>query len=392
MPSFQAKVLGRNGTQVINVEAKDLKQAQNRASAQGKVLSIKKKRRFSGRGMSYGDRQIFLSKLSAMLASSVGASDALRLLRGNFGGPVRRVAVQLENLVESGETLPDAFAMLEHKFIPEATAAMIQAGSHSGATHEALKGAMDFERTMERVRKESGKGLMNAVMGFLIAAGFILGTVFGFLPKVMNSDLMKMGGGANDHMMDWTIQAADVVGYIMLAIGVVFIALVVMGTVGRKVAPVAVDRLILKIPFYKDMILAKNNFVAFYGLSLLVKTGVSMEGSLGLMAQTTKPGALRDDFLKSADAVRKGRPWHQQMRSLEDTDRAALGASLDRSQVSQAMEAISIQYQDIYAQRMASFVPVMQGISALFLMLSGLIMFGVTILPMLKMSTSILGN
>lgn len=391
MANFEVKVVGRNGTQKVQIEAKSKSDATIKASEYGRVVSVTKKSS-SGfkRGMSYSDRQIFLSRLSAMLASGVGASDALRLLKTTFRGAIRRVSTQLERSIEQGKTLPSAFGTLDKKIMPQATAAMIQAGSYSGATHEALRGAMDFERTMERVRKESGKGIMQAVGGFLVAALFIVGTVFVFLPKVMNSDLMKMSG--DQHSLDWTINAAYGVGYFMGFIGFIFLIMVLLGTVGRKIAPVAVDRLILKIPFYKDLVLAKTNFIAFYGLSLLVGTGVSMENSLGLMAETTVPGATRDDFMKAQEAVRKGQPWHNAMKSLEATDRAALGASLDRVQVSQAMQAISVQYRDIYAQRMASFVPVMQGVSAIFLMLSGLVMFGVTIMPMLKMSSSVLGQ
>lgn len=390
MATYEARIIGgRGGVRSVDVEASNLKEASSQASRYGRVVSIKKKGGSAATKMGFADRQVFMSRLAAMLASGVGASDALKLLRTTFGGSVRKVSAQLERMVEQGDDLPHAISKLDRRIIPSATAAMIQAGSHSGATHEALKGAMNFERTMERVRKESGKGLKQAIGGFLVAGGFILGTVFGFLPKVMNSDMMKMGG-TNDNMMEWTINATYAVGYLMGLIGVIFLIMVLMSTVGRRIAPVTVDRIILKIPIYKDLVLAKNNFVAFHGLSLLVNTGVSMEAAFDLMADSTSPGALRQDFMNAKKAVQRGQPWTNAMRSLEATDRAALGASLDRSQIATSMNAISQQYQDIYAQRMASFVPVMQGISALFLMISGLIMFGVTIVPMLKMSTSIL--
>lgn len=391
MATYEARVIGRNGTKLHDVEAASAKEAFSQASRFGRVASVKKRRGSKAGKMSYADRQIFMSRLSAMLSSGVGASEALKLLRITFGGSVKKVSAQLERMIEQGEDLPNAIGKLDKKIIPRATAAMIQAGSHSGATHEALKGAMDFERTMDKVRKESGRGIWSAIGGFLVAGAFIIGTVFGFLPKVMNSDLMK-SSGANGSSMDWTIAAAYGVGYAMGAIGVIFLIMILMSTIGRKIAPVVVDKLILKIPIYKDLVLAKNNFIAFHGLSLLVNTGVSMESAFDLMASTTPPGALQNDFVNSQKAVQRGQPWTNTMKSLEATDRAALGASLDRSQIANSMKAISQQYQDIYAQRMASFVPIMQGVSALFLMLSGLIMFGVTIMPMLKMSTAILGH
>lgn len=387
---YKAVVKTPKGNITEWVEAPNESIARQRLRGKGVVLFLKKKgkgRKLSG-GMSYGKRQVFLSRLAAMLGSGIGASEALHLIKVTFKGVVSDTAGALLDRLEVNSSLPEAMRYLGPKIMPQTTVAMIEAGSHAGDSSVALRDAMEFERTMHTVKKESGKGIWNAVFSFIIALVFILGTVFGFLPYMMESQLMQMMDDTS--LLEATETFSYVVGYVMGALFAVFLALMLLGTVGRKIMPEKVDRLILKIPMYSDLILARTNFIAFYGLSLMVKTGVSMEAALGLLSETTPPGALRNDFIKAQRAVKRGQPWANEIRTLEATDRAALGAAQDRSQIANAMSNISIQYRDIYAERMAAFVPVLQGIAAVSLLLSGLIMFGLTILPMMQMVNTIL--
>nr|WP_298058749.1 type II secretion system F family protein [uncultured Halomonas sp.] len=390
---YKARVQTRKGVKAFELEAPNETIARKRASRDGRLINIKKKGRSRtlSNTMSVNDRQVFLGRLAAMLGSGIGAGEALSLLKITFKGTIQRASNRLLDRMELGDTLPMAIQHLGPKMIPPTTAAMIQAGSHTGATHEALRGALEFERTMNEVKRNSGKGIWYAMLSFMFAIVFMLGTIFGFLPYILDSPMMAAAGNDSGGILGPSIQFSYATGYVMGALFAVFMVFILMGTVGRKIAPTAMDRLILKIPIYKDVVLAKTNFIAFYALSLLVKNGVSMEEALTLMAENTERGALKTDFTKACSAVRRGQQWHVEFSALDPTDRAALGASLDREQISNAMNEISIQYRQLYAARMSSLVPVLQGISALFLMLAGLLMFAVTILPMLEMSTAILG-
>lgn len=387
---YKAIVKTPKGNKSAWIEAPNEAIARQRLRGQGVVLLLKKKgkgRKLSG-GMSYGKRQIFLSRLAAMLGSGIGASEALNLMKVTFKGVVSDTSSALLDRLEVNSSLPEAMRYLGPKIMPRTTVAMIEAGSHAGDSSVALRDAMEFERTMHIVKKESGKGIWQAIFSFIIALIFILGTVFGFLPYMMESQLMQMMDDKS--MMEATETFSYAVGYVMGGVFLIFVALALLGTIGRKIMPERVDRIILKIPYYSDLVLARTNFIAFYGLSLMVKTGVSMEASFRLLSETTPPGALKNDFVKAERAVKRGQPWANEIRTLEATDRAALGAAQDRKQIANAMSNISTQYRDIYGERMAAFVPVIQGISAVCLLLSGLIMFGLTILPMMQMVNTLL--
>lgn len=388
MARYATRLLTRQGVRVEEVEAATARDAELRAGRRGTVVSVKRVRSIRMSGLKYGDRQILLSKLSAMLASRVGASQALTLLRDTFTGRIKHVAHDLLMRVEAGASVPEAIAAQGPRDFPSTVAAMIEAGANSGATPQALRDAVDFERNLHDIRRTSSRGIWGALASFLVGIVFVVGTVFLMVPKIMASPLITMAGGGESFSR--SIYFAHLIGYGTLVLLIAAILLGLLGTVGRKIAPMFADAVILRIPLYKDIVLARGYFVAFYGLGLLVKAGVRMERALELMADSTPPGALCADFRRARDAVKNGRPWAAVMRTLQPTDRASLGASLDRVQVSEAMEAISIANRDLYAQRVATLAPVLQVMAALGLIVSGFLMFGLTILPVMQMSTKIL--
>lgn len=388
MARYAIRVHTRSGVKQLEIEARDARDAEVRAAVKGTVIGVKRLRVARVSALSYNDRQVLLSRLSAMLASRVSATEALGLLRDTFHGRVRHVAHELLLKVEAGMSVPEAIVDLGGRDFPETTTAMIQAGANSGATAQALRDAMEFEQRLRQIRKESSKGIWSALMAFMTAIAFVLVTVFVMVPKIMGSALMKMTGGAEN--FGASLQFAYAVGYAMLGVMVLMVSMFALATLGRALVPRFADGIILRVPVYKDLVLSKAHYIAFYGLSLLVKSGVRMEHAFELLARATGAGALREDFKRARDAVKAGQPWAKAMITLQPTDRAALSASLDRSQVGEAMDAIALSYRDLYAQRVAAVTPALQALAAVGLVLSGLIMFGLTMLPILQMSTRML--
>lgn len=394
MAQYIARIHGPGGAKEIDLEASSPQEAMVKAARNGRVLSVRERKNFRSGGLNFFERQTFLGRLAAMLGSGVGAGEALRLIRDTFSGRIKRVAHQLLLKIESGMDLAAAIESVGRPDFPENTSALIKAGSVGGSSYTAIREAMNFEREMSVTQKNATKGLMSALFTFLIAAGFNIGSVFYMMPQVMGSDLIKMSGGGKDNRgsvdIGWAVDLADYVGYLMIGIVILIVFLVLLGTVGKKIAPQLSDKLIMKIPVYKDLVLAQKNYIALYGMSLLVRTGVRMEQALDLTAKNTPRGSLRRDLEKACAAVREGKPWAERMSTLHETDRAALMASLDREQVSRALTVIADQYREIYANRIEMMVPAMQAVSGLFMMIAGVIMFGVTILPMMQSMQGIL--
>ena len=389
MATYEGKVKLRNNSVIaVKVQARNEKEAREHMARRGRVLTITKKITVQmGRGLSPADRQIFFARLSAMLSSRVGTSTALTLMRDTFGGKIQEVSARLISEVEDGKNLAEAMTSIGSPDFPEATIALVHAGSRSGETGKAIRDAATFERELLLVKKGAAKGLATGVFGFVLAGVLTMVSTLYIGPQIMDSPLIK---SANVNI-DWVNDIAYAIGYFMAFLMVVGLGFWLFASVGRRIMPQRADKLILKVPYYKDLVLSRNNFIVLYGLALLVQSGVRIEEALHLTAKGAPRGALKADLMAAEKEVREGRPWPKNMSTLHPTDKAALMSATDREQVAQTIDTLARQYRELYAQRLASFVPMLNVLAALFLTVSGGLLFGQTILPMLMASQNIVG-
>jgi general secretion pathway protein F len=207
----------------------------------------------------------------------------------------------------------------------------------------------------------------------------------------MSSDMIKSANTAENPIdIGWVTTAGNAMGImiaVMLGIGII---MALFSSIGRRLFPVTADNAILKIPYYKDLVLARNNFVVLYGLGLLLRSGVRTEEALRLSGESAPKGALRSDLMAATAAVKTGKPWPNALRTLHPTDRAALSCAVDREQIAGTFNTLANQYRELYALRLASFVPAINVTAALFLSGSGGILFAESILPMLMASKNML--
>jgi general secretion pathway protein F len=385
MAKFQATVLVAGGTTIsMAVEAGDRAAAEAALRRRGKVLSLRQVRKLDlVPGMSPGERYTFLVRMSSMIGAKMGAGEALRLIVTTFGGPVRKAAAGLLDRVEGGMDLPTAMDA-DRKNFPIAMVALIKAGVHTGETWRALKDAAEFEYQMQSIRKGSGKELIQALVSFVLAGAITIASTEYFGPQVLGSDLFRGAKGIN---ISWVVQAGNVVSVIMAVLLVLVGGLLGLATVGRRIVPVFSDRAILKVPFYKDLVLSRNNYATLYKLGLLIRSGVRVEEALALTQAGAPRGALQDDLKRAVVAVRTGKSWPVVMtQTLHPTDRAALSCATNREDIARTLDILASQYRDLYVQRMATFAPAMQMAAAVFMTISGGVLFGTTILPMLQLT------
>jgi general secretion pathway protein F len=390
MPEYIAKFRKGNKLEQVLLIADNPEDARIQASRQGRVMSIKKSSGLSSlfsRGMNSAERIVFLRRLGTMVRSRLGMGDSLKIMKSAFKGPIARVADELFKKVEAGADFGDAIMTLRKDF-PETTAALIRAGIRGGDIYAALEDAARFESEMDRIRRDSSKGIGSAVASFLLAAFIIIGSSLYLAPYVMESDLIQAAGDAVD--VDWVFTTADVVAYIMVAVTASFLSLLFLAFVVKPIAPAFADRLILKIPIYRDLVLSQGNYTVFYGMGLLIRSGVRMEDTLRLAKESAPPGEVAEDMGRALNAVRHGKAWPNAMRHLHPTDRAALSTSQDREQVSDSIDAVANQYKESYSSRVQQVVPALKMISALFMTIGGALIFGMIILPMLQMTKGVL--
>ncbi|HAU29511.1 MAG TPA: hypothetical protein DCW68_05300 [Rhodospirillaceae bacterium] len=379
---------GKLKTFEINASSPMLAEKQGRRF--GTVLKVSKGgRSIGGRGLSVSDRYIFLVRLSTMLASKVGTTEALRLLRDSFTGKISQAAAALLEKVELGMDLPNAIAEDHHDF-PGAIGLIIKVGAQSGQTWRSLRDAAEFEHKISEVRRTSNKGMVAAILSFFVAGALLVVSNTYIGPEIQKMTLIDSAKESLN--LGWINSLSWWSGILMGIVLVVFFSLIFLATVGRRVFPSFAERIILKVPFYREIVMSQDNYINLHRLSLLARSGVRMEDALRSTFESCRPGVLKDDIGHSLDALRRGQKWASGMTMLHPTDRAALMLAADREQIAVNLENIGDQYQSLYMQRLAVFAPTLQVIAAIAVSVSGIVLFGVSVLPMLQVSAGLMSN
>lgn len=189
--------------------------------------------------------------------------------------------------------------------------------------------------------------------------------------------------------VDWVELTGKILFYIQVFLVVVLLVFFWLGTAGRAIAPNLADKIILKVPYYKDLVLSRNAYVVLYKFGLLVSSGIPMEESLALTAEGSPRGALRSDIERALSFIRSGKTWANALETLHPTDRAALAFSSDREDAARTLDMLARQYRDMYMSRIKSFAPALNMIAAVFMSAAGALLFGLVILPMLQFSAGI---
>jgi len=373
--------------ELIEVYAPTQIEALSKARKKGRVLSIKRKWGFEEMikpKLKIDERQMFLQRLGTMQECKMGASEALRLIERTFTGAIQQVAHKMLKYVEQGDDIPTAMENIGEPDFPRNMVALVKAGSKSGSTGTAIKHAAEFELEIEQVKKNNVWALWFSIMGFVFAAITIFGTKYYFAPAILGSEMVKMAGDAVD--TTWAINLMNFSAMAMAVMAMLFFVLMGLGTLGRLVAPSKADQVVVRIPFYKDLVLARNNYITLYALATLVGNGVPMEQSLGLAAESTPKGIMRDDLELAVNTVKRGKDWPEAMRYLHPTDRAALSSVQDRDQAARALRSLSDQYRQLYGQRVKATTPIFMLISAAFLVMAGIVLFGLGVEPILQIA------
>ena len=390
MPEYKANIIVKGNLRQTVIIADDEVTARRQAKRQGRVVRLKKRNpllQFFEPRMRPDERIVFLQRLGMMIRSRLGMSDALKVMRSAFSGSVRRVADELLRRVEQGADFGEAVFKMSKDF-PNTTAALINSGIQGGNLPQALDNAASFELEMDEIRRSSSRGMAGALFTFFTAATLTIGTAFFVGPWMLDSQLMQQGGDAID--VDWAYYTAYVLASLMIVMVVGVGGLLSLTYLVKPVAPGFSDRIVLKIPIYRDLVLAKNNYTVLHGLGLLIESGVRMEDALRLAAESAPRGEVRADLERAYRAIRTGSPWASVMNTLHPTDIAALSTAQNKEQIANAFQAVAGQFRKTYVQRVQEVVPGMQLLSALFMSIAGGLLFALIILPMLQLTQALI--
>src|SRR3546814_20501826 len=117
----------------------------------------------------------------------------------------------------------------------------------------------------------------------------------------------------------------------------------------------------MKLPYLKDLVFTRDNFISLYRFSLMVKAGVSLEEALDTTYTDTRKGALKDDLSRALTNVKTGKPWADGFRTVHPTNKAALSMATDKERLGEILEEVADENKSIYIRRLEILQPIMAG-------------------------------
>lgn len=386
--TWQARVRDGLETREITVVGSSETEARRQASREGSVITIRRaKKSLFKIGMSRNERFVFLMRLSTMLSSKFPVNEALKLMISSFGGKIREAAKTALPHVMRGIPLGEALSQDSRNF-PGSIGLLIKTGSASGDTPGALREAAEFERLIGEASKGAIFAILRSFMYMFIALGLLMVNQFVIMPKMFDSSIMKMAKKTDFTM--WRTMGMSFMVF-TIVIMAILVGLVILATVGRRISPDKVDSVIIKLPIMKDIVISQDNFIGLYRLSLLVKANVPMHEALASCAESSRPGALREDFKRAWQAIKRGEKWAKYMMTLHPTDRAALMLMPDIDELAKNLGYMADQSKTLYLQRLGVVSPIMDIISAALISAAGFVVLVVTTVPQLQLVSEIMG-
>lgn len=389
---YEIRLKTPTGFQKRTVEAETAAMAAEKMGDRGKILSIKEKKHgtqlFKKRTVTPEHRYLLFMRLSMMSARRVPLIQALGVLETSMPEPIKSLAKELKFYVSEGMDLVDAMRR-DPKSFPKAVVTIIQV-SRQDSLASGLREAAKFEEELSKTVKGK-KG--EIVKGFIMLYGAValcLGAYFWIVPYMSSNSLLQQLGAQS---MDVAAQIALWSGVIVALFSLMFSSILFLATIGRLIAPVQADELLLKVPFVRDIALAMDNYLVMKRMGLMLTAGAQQKQVLTEAIEDAKKGQLKRDLKEAYKIFESGEgKWPMAMTVFHPTDRAALMTSDTSEMMGQTMLDVAETGKIIYKKRLDQLGPIMFTAGAMAMVVAGFVLFYVTTIPILESTANVMKN
>lgn len=263
---------------------------------------------FGSNSVKSDELTIFSRQLASMVAASVPLLRALSSLSGNGQTPLQRIIKQIIENIEGGDSLADAMAK-HPKVFDDIYVSMIRAGEAAGILEDILKRLAIQQEKSATMRKKIKSAMSYPTVLLVITIAAFFGLMLFVIPQI-GEILTNLGGDEAELPAITTMM----LGLSSFLISNWFIIVPVLGggaysimhyiktPVGKK----KFDRLLLKIPAVKTIVL--KTVVARFArtFSALMGAGVSVINALEVTADAVGNDVYREALLEAVNGVKNG--------------------------------------------------------------------------------------
>ena len=259
----------------------------------------------------------FLKRLMELHGSGMPVADAVKLLNQRLSDPkLKEVARFLWKELAEGRTLSRAMRSLPQYF-SESSTFVIEAGEATGNVGPILKKIIVYLEEKREIRSKVISSMAYPSFVGFVAFGVVVFFIKVLLPQI-KSMLDKMGGEMN-FLAELLINSSDFVKTFgpFVLIGVIIFLTVAYRWRKTEKGGMTVDRAILKIPLFGNIIYLSQMFQLTSLLSTLIWSGIGLTENLRLCEKTITSRFLRARFRSARALVNEGKSLPEALRKFD---------------------------------------------------------------------------
>ena len=336
------------------------------------------------RKMKTSDMVFFLTQLSTYLKAGITLTESIEILSRQFKNiSYQKTFKGIANNLKSGDNFSDALAKTDGVF-PKLLVNMVKTSELTGDLPETLDDMAEYYTQMDKTKKQMKSALTYPTLVLILAVAVIAFVLLFVIPK-FTAIYESMDSATIPQITLFIIAASDFIkaSYYYL-IGAFIILLLIIRYLYNNItaARAAMQRLAMKIPVLKDVIIYNEvtNFTKTF--SSLLKHGVYITDTMNILLQVTNNEIYRRMIANCIKHLRKGEnisvafkghwafpvPAYEMIVTGERTGKLA-----------EMLEKVSEYYQDLHANIVNRMKVIIEPV--LIIMLTGIV--GVIILAVI---------
>lgn len=343
MANFKYLAIDLKGkSQSGEIEAEDLKGARQKVRSEGltplKITAVggtekkrKPKKAFSfsakDRSAKLASKKLtakgekigldFLKRLMELHGSGMPVADAVKLLNQRLSEPkLKELAAFLWKELSEGRTLSRAMRSLPQYF-SESSTFVIEAGEATGNVTPILKKIISYLEEKREIRSKVLSSMSYPAFVGVVAFAVVVFFIKVLLPQIKGM-LDKMGGEMN-FLAKLLINSSDFVKNFgpFALIGLLVWLFAMHRWSKTEAGGLAVDKGLLKLPLFGNIIYLAETFQLTSLLSTLIWSGIGLTENLRLCEKTIKNRFLRNNFRSARALVNEGKSLPDSLRKFK---------------------------------------------------------------------------
>ena len=259
----------------------------------------------------------FLKRLMELHGSGMPVADSVKLLNQRLSDPkLKDVARFLWKELAEGRTLSRAMRALPQYF-SESSTFVIEAGEATGNVGPILKKIIIYLEEKREIRSKVFSSMAYPSFVGLVAFGVVVFFIKVLLPQI--KDMLDKMGGEMNFLANLLINSSDFVKNFgpFVLIGLIILLAVAHKWRKTEKGGMSVDRAILKIPLFGNILYLSQMFQLTSLLSTLIWSGIGLTENLRLCEKTITNRFLRERFRSARALVNEGKALPEALRKFK---------------------------------------------------------------------------